>query len=613
MHFGSRSLMALLASVFLSSGLVACTDSPSTEIPDTLEKAAAANQKHKVADGYQETPQVIPDDNKSGYDSLRRFFTDSDQLILSGTAPQDQLTAASVAVMTRTPVMAYSLRLHDSVVSLVRDLGVSSIVTVGNVQLKRDIEGVSVAALPQDISQLSDAVGKTLTPQPVQKRNEAPGAVAALEGDTSLVLTPGWDASGNGVGQAQKTSASQASVTDQLTPENNPQAQAKASHASVSSDSVAQAEAESSKSSRSSATQSPDSGSVTVAVQEEGEGDKAPIVIASPQSGLLAVANARACGAQVRMLDYPDPRINDVATRSVAGLADKPLIALGSQFGSDASLTQKIRYAESDSPELPGGGKLVFPGRRMIALYGHPSGPDLGVMGEQNPKESVARVEKLVDQYQKLTSEPVIPAFEIIGTVASADPGVDGNYSNEFLEEDLVGYVDAITKAGGYAVIDLQPGRGTFLEQAKLYTNLLKRPNVGLALDAEWKLGPEDLPAEQVGHAEASEINETIDWLAALVKENNLPQKAFVLHQFQVQMLRDRENIDTDRPELAYVLHADGHGFEEQKMDTWNVLRQGLSPNYFMAWKNFYDEDQPMFTPEQTYKVQPRPWFVSYQ
>ena len=62
------------------------------------------------------------------------------------------------------------------------------------------------------------------------------------------------------------------------------------------------------------------------------------------------------------------------------------------------------------------------------------------------------------------------------------------------------------------------------------------------------------------------------------------------------------------------MLHADGHGVPEQKFETWDVLRQGLDPNFFMAWKNFIDEDFPTFTPEQTYQdVEPRPWFVSYQ
>ena len=78
-------------------------------------------------------------------------------------------------------------------------------------------------------------------------------------------------------------------------------------------------------------------------------------------------------------------------------------------------------------------------------------------------------------------------------------------------------------------------------------------------------------------------------------------------------MIRDRETINTDHPELAFILHADGHGGPDQKFDTWNTMQQGLSDDYFMAWKNFIDEDTPTFTPGQTYDIKPRPWFVSYQ
>ena len=136
---------------------------------------------------------------------------------------------------------------------------------------------------------------------------------------------------------------------------------------------------------------------------------------------------------------------------------------------------------------------------------------------------------------------------------------------------------------------------------------------MGLALDPEWKIGPDEQPMENIGHVEAAEVNEVADWLAGLVSEKKLPQKALVLHQFQLQMIRDRETINTDHPELAFVLHADGHGPTDVKMETWNMMREGLSPNFFMAWKNFIDEDQPMLTPEGTFSVEPRPWFVSYQ
>jgi hypothetical protein len=33
----------------------------------------------------------------------------------------------------------------------------------------------------------------------------------------------------------------------------------------------------------------------------------------------------------------------------------------------------------------------------------------------------------------------------------------------------------------------------------------------------------------------------------------------------------------------------------------------------FWGWKNFYDEDKPTFSPQQTVAVSPSPVFVSYQ
>ena len=334
-----------------------------------------------------------------------------------------------------------------------------------------------------------------------------------------------------------------------------------------------------------------------------------PPMLATAVTSRAAAATARAAGADIRVLGVADPRETSESMRTVT---EQDTIALGRQWGSTDNYAARVALAANG--ELPGGGGLVFPGRRMIALYGHPYGPDLGLLGEQPPQQAAALARQYADMYQPLDPQPVVPAFEVIASVASEFPGDDGNYSNETPVEDIAPYVDAIVNAGGYAVIDLQPGQGNFLQQAKLYEELLKRPNVGLALDAEWKLNPGEAPLSRIGSATAAEINEVADWLAQLVRDNHLPQKAMVLHQFQVGMYPDRENIVTGQPELAWVLHADGHGVPGQKFETWDVLRQGLDPNFFMAWKNFIDEDTPTFTPEQTYAdVVPRPWFVSYQ
>lgn len=78
-------------------------------------------------------------------------------------------------------------------------------------------------------------------------------------------------------------------------------------------------------------------------------------------------------------------------------------------------------------------------------------------------------------------------------------------------------------------------------------------------------------------------------------------------------MIRGREQLNTTAPELAWILHADGHGPARDKFATWEMVQQDLQPEFTMAWKNFIDEDTPMFTPEQTMDIYPRPGFVSYQ
>jgi hypothetical protein len=248
----------------------------------------------------------------------------------------------------------------------------------------------------------------------------------------------------------------------------------------------------------------------------------------------------------------------------------------------------------------------------MVALYGTPGTPALGSLGEQGVDGSVARVKDLVGQYQQNSDVPVVPAFEIITTVAAGQPGVDGNFSNEVEIAKIRPYVDAAKAAGVYVVLDLQPGRTDFLTQARRYEELLVEPHVGIALDPEWRLQPGQVHRVQIGSVNVDEINATGDWLAGLVRDRALPQKLLLLHQFRTSMIVGRERLDTGHDELATMVHADGFGTQEMKRDTWNALRAN-SPNVFWGWKNFIDEDRPMLDPAQTLQVSGDIVFVSYQ
>ncbi len=164
-----------------------------------------------------------------------------------------------------------------------------------------------------------------------------------------------------------------------------------------------------------------------------------------------------------------------------------------------------------------------------------------------------------------------------------------------------------------FVILDLQPGRTDFLTQAQRYAELLREPHVGLALDPEWRLRPDQVHLRQIGSVDGAEVDAVAAWLAELTRAEGLPQKMFVLHQFSPSMIANRQVVRTDRPELQVVIHVDGQGSPGAKVGTWNAIRQGAAPGIAWGWKNFLDEDLPMLTPEQTWAVAPRPDLVTYQ
>jgi hypothetical protein len=336
------------------------------------------------------------------------------------------------------------------------------------------------------------------------------------------------------------------------------------------------------------------------------------VLAVTGDASTAAVATAKAAGARVVLLGGPDPRSTSASVKAMSGQKAGHVLALGTAFGSAGILRGRIDTAIT-GVELPGGGQVVFPGRRMVALYGHPGNSILGVLGEQPVDAAIARAKKVASDYSSLVAEPVIPAFDLIATVASASAGSDGNYSNEAPISTLQPWVDAAKAGGVYVVLDLQPGRTDFLTQAKLYADLLLQPNVGLALDPEWRLKPNQVHLQQIGSVNVDEINATGAWLAELTRSHNLPQKVFMVHQFRTDMIQGRENLQASYDQLRVVIHADGFGTPGAKNSTWNTLHINPPANILWGWKNFYDEDKPTFTPAQTMAVQPQPVFVSYQ
>lgn len=260
----------------------------------------------------------------------------------------------------------------------------------------------------------------------------------------------------------------------------------------------------------------------------------------------------------------------------------------------------------------PGGGIDLIDNTRFVAFYGNPTTSALGVLGEQGPVASLDRLAPIVAEYE---ADGVIgvPTFEIIVTVADAVPGGDGDYSAEMSPDLVRPWIEAAADAGAYVLLDLQPGRTDFLTQAMIYEEFLRLPHVGLALDPEWRLEPDQFHLRQIGSVDATEVNLVSEWLAGIVREEALPQKMFLLHQFRLDMLTNRPDIEI-RPELATVIQMDGQGPIGTKYETYAALTNPADAGRFeWGWKNFYDEDIPTPTPAQVLALDPLPVYVSYQ
>ncbi|MDX1469034.1 MAG: hypothetical protein R3258_06800 [Acidimicrobiia bacterium] len=332
----------------------------------------------------------------------------------------------------------------------------------------------------------------------------------------------------------------------------------------------------------------------------------------SPEHLLLAAAAAAPVGVSVIAVDAGDILAHPSLSLALEGHSPDSTRFIGSSPAVDPWHIDVL----ANGVEVPGGGFLILPQdrpRRYVAFYGHPETSALGALGEQGPTATLERMEPFLDAYAGDGSQ-VIPAFEMIASVAAAGATDDADYSFEWPISTFDDWIATARERDVYVVLDLQPGRDDFLTQAKQYQPLLELPFVGLALDPEWRLEPDQVHLRQVGSVSSEEVNQVIHWLADLVREKGLPQKLMIVHQFRTFMIQDRELLE-QRPEIQLVIQMDGDGTEPQKDNTYAALNVGAEDAFWAwGWKNFFDEDEPgPPTPESTMSKQPTPVYVSYQ
>jgi hypothetical protein len=305
----------------------------------------------------------------------------------------------------------------------------------------------------------------------------------------------------------------------------------------------------------------------------------------------------------------------------VAAVAALAGAAVGAGGGDDGAKTGTRAASASDGtshaakvkakppPQLPLGGRTIFPHFRVVAYYGAPQSHELGALGIGSPDFAGRRLRRQARPYAKKT-RPVMLAFELIVDVANADPGEDGLYRTRQPNAIIRRYLRAARRAHALLVLDIQPGHADFLTETKHLDRWLREPDVGLALDPEWHT-PGAQPGTVIGSVDAATVNDVTRHVAAIVREHNLPEKLFVVHQFTPDMIQGKAHV-LHRPGLAMAMNVDGFGDRANKVSKYREFTHD-GTHFHRGFKLFYEEDVGLMKPRSVLALQPPPDLIVYE
>jgi hypothetical protein len=119
-------------------------------------------------------------------------------------------------------------------------------------------------------------------------------------------------------------------------------------------------------------------------------------------------------------------------------------------------------------------------------------------------------------------------------------------------------------------VLDVQPGRDDFVSSLRHWEPYLRQPDVGVALDPEFAMGPGQVPGRQLGRT------------AAAIRRG-----------------------------LAMTWNADGFGVRSAKLEDYRSYTRDR--RFHPGLKLFYENDVDLMRPREVLKLKPVPRVINYQ
>lgn len=259
--------------------------------------------------------------------------------------------------------------------------------------------------------------------------------------------------------------------------------------------------------------------------------------------------------------------------------------------------------------EAPAVARRLFPETRLVTVYG---APQLGatIVGKRSPSGAAGEAVRLATRYAEVDPRPAQAGIDLIATVATADPGPSGLYRTRQDPDLIATYLDAARAAGGRLVLDIQPGRAKPIAEVRALEEWLLQPDVDVAIDPEWNVGRRGVPGATTGKISARQIDRVSAYVARLVRENGLPQKTLVVHQFREGSVQGRGQVDQRGEEVAVTLNFDGIGTPAAKISGYRALSR---PGLFNGFSVFVSRDSNVMGFRRIAALQPAADYVMYQ
>ena len=256
--------------------------------------------------------------------------------------------------------------------------------------------------------------------------------------------------------------------------------------------------------------------------------------------------------------------------------------------------------ARNDGPESP------YYNTTWVTFFGRPGIDIMGAIGEGDPATVGERLLAVAAEYDAANGPQigVRPAYHLVHGMATVATGDDGTHLEFLPDETVMAYIEEGQRLGIDVILDSQIAKRSPVDAIAPAFPYLQYSNVHLAIDPEFAVSHpgQNIPGNPIGYVTAAQVNEVQQAMADYMREHGIEGKRILMvHQFQSNMIVDKEQLDATFPEVELTLSVDGFGNPYVKTWKYNALVDAATP--FTSFKLFYGWDDPLMTPAQALGV----------